>query len=94
MGEDPSWNLVSTASSSRPNVTRVKEEPDPEVAKLKKELEEVKQEFRALGQAKRTAKEERTAMPVESAATQETLTEIVSFVRSMASRLDSLEAKK
>ena len=70
-----------------------KEEPDPEVLKLKQELAAMKEEIRAQGQAKRSAKEERTAMPVEPTATQETVTEIVSFMRGMAHRLDTLEKK-
>ena len=97
-GSDPTWIHIggSTASSSKtgPVRTQVKEEHDQEMAKLKQELQEMKQELRAQSQTKRGAKEENTAMPVEPAATNETLTEIVSFVRSMASRLDSLEAKK
>ena len=97
-GSDPTWIHIggSTASSSRtgPPKAQVKEEQDLELARLKQELNEMKQELRAQSQVKRGAKEETAAMPVEPAASSETLTEIVSFCRSMATRLDSLEAKK
>ena len=47
-GEDPSWNLVSRASSSKGTSSKdipvKKEEPDPEVLKLKQELAAMKRD--------------------------------------------------
>lgn len=93
MGEDPDWNLVG-ASSSSGRLTSVKmEEPDPEVSKLKKELEEMKQELRAQSQTKRAARDDAVAMPVDPAVTKDDLAEMVSVIKNLAGRMEQLEKK-
>ena len=98
-GEDPNWTVLTggkkkstSEGGSSGSGSLIKEEPNQEMEKLKEELASIKQEIRAKGQSKRIA-QDAEAMPVETQGTQEALTEIVSFMRGMAHRIDQLEKK-